>query len=101
MTAQFIEGDPPQGPHIPAKRGKWQELLAPLVDRPNTWAIVHRGSNSPGAAGNLRAGKVIMPPGQWEFVSRTVEGQGRVYARYLGPRVEPVGYRKGVGYIYE
>jgi hypothetical protein len=26
-----------------------------------------------------------IPPGRWEFVSRTVNGEYRVYGRYLGP----------------
>jgi hypothetical protein len=68
----------------PAKRLRWRDRLAPLIERPGEWAMVHRAS-TPGRAmtdtSALRHGRLITPPGKWEFTSDGVE----VFARYVGP----------------
>jgi hypothetical protein len=64
-------------------RMTWRELLAPLVERPNEWAMVRacRTHNEAAQiAWQLRSGRLTKPAGEWEFVSRN----GEVFARYLG-----------------
>jgi hypothetical protein len=77
--------DPPAG--APYK-GKWRDKLLPLMEHPKRWAILHTTAERKPAdslATNLRTGKAMLPPGRWEFETHTVEGEHRVYARYLGP----------------
>lgn len=79
--------DPPSATAA-TRRGYWVPLLEPLMDQPKRWAIVatkETQSNASSTAANLRFRVVKVPPGRWEFVSRTVDGEHRVYARYLGP----------------
>lgn len=76
-------------PH-PTHRSKWVPLLTPLMERPSEWARVDIRSTAKraGAMANaLRRGKAVtLPPGQWEFTSRSQpDGTGAIYARYLGP----------------
>lgn len=72
----------------------WESRLRPLIGRVGEWARV--GSSSKTAqraartASNLRRaalalGRIRIPPGRWEFAARTVDGEHRIYARYLGP----------------
>lgn len=69
----------------------WGDVLAPLKDYPGRWALVHTGDPKKvrTKASNLTRGNVArgrVEPSEWEFVSRTVDGEGRMYARYLGPK---------------
>lgn len=69
------------------KPGEWMRMLEPLMNQPGRWAIVARKQSRSVAsttAQNLRQRIVRIPTGQWEFASRTVDGEARVYARYLG-----------------
>jgi type IV secretory pathway TrbF-like protein len=64
-------------------RKQWRELLAPLIERPNAWAMVRAYSTPHQAAQTvwqLRNGRMTRPAGQWEFAAR----RGEVFARYLG-----------------
>ena len=76
--------DPPASDRVLS----WREKLTPLVDYPKRWAVI---AVKPGRVAanslqlNLRRGRLTLPPGRWEFVYRVVEGEHRVYARYLGP----------------
>jgi len=76
----------------PSTRGgrytDWNALLLPLMEQPNRWAIIATRPTSmsaQSAAGGLRAKRSKMPPGRWEFAARQVDGEHRIYARYLGP----------------
>ena len=67
---------------------KWLGVLRPLMAHPKRWAVVKAYPHSKTASAivtNLRRRKLGVPPGQWEFASRTVGDECRVYARYLGP----------------
>lgn len=63
---------------------KWRPLLLPLMERPGCWARIaeyESARTARTARMNLRAGRIIVPPGEWEFAAR----DKRVYARYVGP----------------
>jgi hypothetical protein len=82
--------EPPPSVH---GKAKWPEILAPLIDNPGEWAIVRRFKQANGAgalASAIRQGRVSRPQGtnvfDFEAISRTVDGEGRVYVRYVGGR---------------
>jgi hypothetical protein len=77
--------DPP--PRSRGEKGTWVERLQPLLAHPKRWAVVRiLPANRARQVAHLLTRKgVLMPPGRWEFASRIVDGEGRVYARYLGP----------------
>jgi hypothetical protein len=86
MTEQTRWEDPPS-PLTRGPKGVWVERLQPLLAYPKRWAIV-AVKPSVGTARVLAhdlATRYKIPPGRWEFVSRTVNGEYRVYGRYLGP----------------
>jgi hypothetical protein len=71
--------------------GIWIERLEPVMAQPGRWARVLdcRYARARTVANDLRHGKVRRPPGRWDFTSRGLgDGQGAVYARYLGPDVD-------------
>lgn len=78
--------DPPRsrrGAHKP-----WLERVEPLVEQPKRWAIVYVSPTKGSAAKmvySLNHHGMQLPPGRFEFTSRTVNGEHRVYGRYLGP----------------
>ncbi len=65
----------------------WVARLTPLVEHPKRWANL--GEQTPNVASRLRYGKLITPPGKWEFTTRHLPGMAKdraiLYARYLGP----------------
>lgn len=80
--------DPP-APHRRAEQVDHAEIARKLKARPGQWAIVRKYSNSRTAgatASSIRIGRVTayLPVGDWEATSRTVDGEYRVYVRYVG-----------------
>lgn len=76
-----------------ARRGSGQvshaDVARKLKARPGEWAVVSTYSNSRTSgsiASAIRSGQstAYLPVGDFEAVSRTVEGEHRVYARYTG-----------------
>ena len=69
------------------RQSVWEERLKPATLLPGKWLRVHE-YDSPKTAGRavqgLKTREFVVPEGKWEFASRTVEGRGYVYARYLG-----------------
>jgi len=70
--------------------GVWKERLGVVMTQPGKWARLVECSGTRRAemhCGNLRAGKIKVPEGRWEFQSRSDKTVGKswVYARYLGP----------------
>ncbi len=65
-------------------RQVWTDRLAPLMEGPGRWAMVHTYKTVGAAASTasqLRRGMVVsVPTGTWEFAARGP----KVYARYLG-----------------
>lgn len=66
----------------------YQTIREELMARPDEWAVIHEGPNKSctSLANQFRRGKyrAFYPIGAFEFVSRTDNEQGRIYARYLG-----------------
>jgi hypothetical protein len=80
--------DPPP-PHRRADQVSHADVARKLKARPKQWAVVSTYPNSRTAgatASAIRAGRVTayLPVGEWEATSRTVDGEHRVYARYMG-----------------
>lgn len=84
--------DPPERnhgtDHKPKRAHDWSAIGRALRRRPGRWAVIAvcgyptlAGATAYGVRnGTYRA----LPPGRYEAVSRTVDGECRVYARYLG-----------------
>ena len=67
--------------------GVWWDRLAPLLERPGTWAVVYETDQASTArkyASNLTSGRYNLPPGRFEFRGQERDGNGAIYARYLG-----------------
>jgi hypothetical protein len=82
----------------PPRRTRWTQRLEPLKARPGEWARVHvtaKPEQAHSQAGALRAGKFAIPEGDWDFTSRKAGNGGEIYARYLGPKNEPVAVTTG------
>jgi hypothetical protein len=78
-------------PHKSPKGGRpkyWKAVADQLRSRPGEWAMVHVDETQRKAgytAMNIKRGLLAgMTAGEFEAVSRTVDGQRRVYARYVG-----------------
>ena len=72
------------------KRNDWAGIGKALMSRPLHWAHVQTAVNGQTAgqmARHINAGKysALAPLGRFEARSRTVDGEPRVYARYIGP----------------
>jgi hypothetical protein len=87
MSALKFEGPPPS--KFTSPRGHHTEAAKELKERPGEWAIVgvyaHSGSSS-AVARQLRAGLIpaYAPAGTFEAMARTIDGEARVYARFVG-----------------
>lgn len=86
--------DPPSANRSANRRKRqWEPRLLPLMEQPKRWAVVRTyptAKQAYDAVGNLRGAgyRRYLPSGRWEFTSRTVDGEYRLYARYLGPEDE-------------
>ena len=72
-----------------SNRYDWTAIGAVLQKKPGKWAVVavyETVSRAASQAGAIRAGVVsaLRPAGAFEAMSRTVDGECRVYARYVG-----------------
>jgi hypothetical protein len=87
MSTLKFESPPPSRSASP--KGHHIEVAKELKERPGEWAIVgvyaHSGSSS-AVARQLRAGLIpaYAPPGSFEAMARTIDGEARVYARFVG-----------------
>ncbi len=71
------------------KKYDWAAIGAALKKRPQRWAVVMVCETQPLAgthAKNVRRGvpSALRPLGIFEAVSRTIDGEHRVYARWVG-----------------
>lgn len=67
----------------------WVAIASALKKRPNRWAIVAVCKNAPLAASTARyvrqsGYEALRLAGKFEAVARTVDGEYRVYARWVG-----------------
>ncbi len=89
---EWVEGPPPvTRAGGKAKGGRtYVSESAQLIAKPGQWAILRRDFKSQDQAATLasyiRIGQLaaFSPSGAFEAVSRSVEGEYRVYARYVG-----------------
>lgn len=67
---------------------KWRTISGELRARPGEWAVVavvgDAGKSGTTAAAVKRGVYAGMPKGEFEATARTVNGEHRVYARYIG-----------------
>jgi hypothetical protein len=79
---------PPSRSHAKKEATKWTRIADELRRKPGAWAHVENKPNGHRAAQTanlISVGKYSgMPAGQFEAVSRQVDGQFRVYARFVG-----------------
>lgn len=76
-------------PGLTSRLRDWTAEANQLRARPGEWAHVSTRNTRQAAAGaamNIRRGNLnpFNPPGAFEAISRTVGGEFRVYARYVG-----------------
>jgi hypothetical protein len=73
--------DPParRGGGAWSPKGTHEIIAAKLRERPGEWARIQALPSVQSAAGQAHA-----PAGSFESKSRTVDGESRVYARYVG-----------------
>lgn len=68
----------------------YSDFSAELKAKPGEWAVIDAGDRSDNGkyslAGNIKKGLQLafQPAGSFEAVSRKVDGEIRVYARYVG-----------------
>jgi hypothetical protein len=83
--------DPPGPVMGQAAKARWFDRLMPLTEEPERWARINEcetAGKASAQANYIRRGKVKLPNGVWEAVSRTVtDGEDKhfyVYARWMG-----------------
>ncbi|KIF67582.1 hypothetical protein HY68_01365 [Streptomyces sp. AcH 505] len=89
MSEIHFEAPPPgrNGGHQPATDHR--AVAATLRERPGEWALIRRAGTQ-GSAGStarlIKRGALLSyaPPGSFEAVSRAIDGEFRIYARYIG-----------------
>lgn len=82
MSIKWVNEPPPRRSR--GKSGVYIELLTPMMEFPNRWAIIATRPSAQSAwnvVSQLRSGRVKRPEGRWEFESRGLD----VYATYIGP----------------
>jgi hypothetical protein len=80
------EAPSPRGGKGPPR--KWDKRLLPLRERPGEWARVWESTPASArqAVVQLRRGQVGsgVNASQFEFSTRTIDGRGVLYARFIG-----------------
>lgn len=88
MTEILWEEPPPRASNTPGRTTKWRKIAAELKANPGRWAVVDTKANqhlSAQSAYLINRGQLAgLSPGEFEAVSRLVDGEARVYARYVG-----------------
>ncbi|WP_109507309.1 hypothetical protein [Nocardioides speluncae] len=84
--AGLVWEDPPAKD---SKPGRYAAIAAALRERPNSWAVIRtypadQGKKGWGFASSIRNGKYLDFRHGFEASARTVDGQVRVYVRYVG-----------------
>lgn len=88
--------DPP-GKYDARSKVDHRAVAAELKARPGEWAIVRTGFPSKfaaaTAASRIKAGHPVAyrPPGSFDALSRTVDSELRLYARYTGKDADHAG----------
>lgn len=89
-TAKIKFGELPSAAPTTSRRpGKHGEIAMQLRERPGEWALVSTAKSAysmNSMAYQIRAAyyAAYLPRGSFEAAGRTVDGERRVYARYIG-----------------
>lgn len=89
MATPPVRWETPPMPNAYRNRIDWPGIAETLRRRPGKWAHIHtdpKPEYAASMAGRVRTGVIaaMRPPGTFDAVSRTVDGEFRVYARYVG-----------------
>ncbi|AUG78072.1 hypothetical protein CFP65_3271 [Kitasatospora sp. MMS16-BH015] len=79
----------------PVAETKHTRIARALRGRPSEWAVVQRAASigrAASAAQAIRSARLhaYEPAGAFQAVARTVQGEHRVYARYVGEQAQAV-----------
>lgn len=88
MAEEIVFEDPPTTSTGRGSGGTVAELLAPLRSQPGQWARV-KGPIIPRSAASwayaVKRGRVVgIADGEFQTTVRTIDGEGYVWARYVG-----------------
>jgi hypothetical protein len=82
--SEIVWEDPPERKAI-----RWTDKLAPVRENPGRWAKFVTPTSKASASSTvvgLRKGNVTgIEPDEWDFENANIDGQGFIYAMYLGP----------------
>lgn len=87
---RWEEPPPSRFPDRPwtTRRSHLEDLAEELRQRPSDWALVYEGTpgRASGMATHIRLGQLrcFTPTGDFDAVTRKVDGVTRTYARYVG-----------------
>lgn len=89
MSEEMVWEEPPRLPLEAAPRASHHALARQLRAKPGEWGRIGSYSSAESASATaytVRHAKVTawVPEGHYEAVARKVEGEYRVYARYVG-----------------
>ncbi len=93
MTAVIRWEEPPDRKHghggYRPVHHRWTAIGKALAQRPNRWALVLLCDNATSAgsvAYQIRRGQYVdlLTIGEFDAVARTIDGEHRLYARYIG-----------------
>lgn len=94
MRDEVTWDDPPEvrdGGQPYRYHSRWRRISDQLRAKPGEWAVVtvaDSSAKSGNTAYQIRTGVCAgMPAGEFDAVARTVDGEHRVYARFVGPAV--------------
>jgi hypothetical protein len=91
VTAIIRWEAPPVERSKPRRIAEWDGVATDLRARPGEWALIATGAQHTGTAGQINAGRIVAfaPAGTFEAQRQTVDGEIRVYARYVGEEPSP------------
>lgn len=87
--SEFRFEEPPADGRTTKKGRDHFKAAAAMQERPGEWAMIRTAATSQGArnaAHQIRGGRILayLPAGTFDAVSREIDGEFRVYARFIG-----------------
>lgn len=85
MSAIIRWEPPPAERTKPRRIAQWEGVAADLRERPGEWALIATGVEHANTAGQINAARIrcFAPAGAFEAQRQLVDGEIRVYARYV------------------
>jgi hypothetical protein len=87
MSAVMLRWEePPEATHSePVRASEWEPIAEQLRQQAYRWALIATGTKHTGTAGAINTGRIrCFPAGSFEARRRLVDGEIRIYARYVG-----------------